>query len=150
MIRTMPVLHPDDIRRLWANIIRRTEDECWPWVLSTDEKGYGRIGIKGKFYKTHRLVYFITYGQDPGELHVLHECDYRACHNPGHLFLGTHQDNMTDLKIKRRRNMLDIDIAEVFSLLDTMTQDEVAKYFGCSQCLISNIVNGKSYHRQFN
>jgi hypothetical protein len=41
-------------------------------------------------------------GSIPGEAHVLHHCDVSACVNPSHLYLGTHQDNMSD-KVKRGR-----------------------------------------------
>ena len=32
----------------------------------------------------------------PKGMHVLHSCDCRACINPAHLRLGTHQENMQD------------------------------------------------------
>ena len=55
----------------------------------------------------HRVAYFLSYGVDPGALHVCHKCDRPACQNPAHLFLGTSKDNMHDASLKGRMKWKD-------------------------------------------
>lgn len=58
--------------------------------------------IAGSSYFSHRLSWFIHFGEWP-ELCVLHTCDNRKCVNPDHLFLGTNKDNVDD-RVKKGRS----------------------------------------------
>jgi hypothetical protein len=104
---TLPYLSPQRIRRFWAKVNRRSEDECWPWCGSVNVKnGYGYwellIDGKAKMLRVNRVAYFLHYGVDPVGFLVRHKCDNRPCCNPAHLILGTHQDNMDDMRERRR------------------------------------------------
>lgn len=73
---------------------------CWEWQGCTDRCGYGKVGHLGKTKRAHRRAYELSNGPiDPG-LCVCHRCDNPRCCNPGHLFLGTHADNMSDRDAK--------------------------------------------------
>jgi len=74
---------------------------CWEWTGSNDGR-YGQATWDGHNIKAHRAIWIITYGEIPDGLWVLHKCDNPKCVNPEHLFLGTHQDNMDDMKAKGR------------------------------------------------
>ena len=81
---------------------------CWIWVASKRNKGYGAISWKdkdsGKMIqeRAHRLSYRLFVGLNPSNLFVLHKCDNPACCNPDHLFLGTKADNNRDMVEKGR------------------------------------------------
>ena len=77
--------------------------DCVLWQGNVATCGYGRCYVNGTRWYTHRLAYTRAFGPIPPGLMVLHRCDVRTCCNPGHLFLGTIQDNMRDKVSKGRQ-----------------------------------------------
>ena len=79
---------------------------CWLWLGSLT-KGYGKMGIRVErnVYRTayaHQVSYMLHKGEIPDGLSVCHTCDTPICVNPDHLWLGTQEDNLQDMKKKDR------------------------------------------------
>ena len=96
---------PGVIERFWAKVDKTSE--CWLWTGALlnkrdPQKHYGRLMIRPRVVLAHRLSWQIHFGKIPAGLDVLHSCDHPRCVRPGHLFLGTHLDNMRDKKAKGR------------------------------------------------
>lgn len=96
---------------LWSKVDRKGADDCWPWKGYVNKGGYGRTWINGKGYYAHRVIFNLYHsGKLPfeapenklGEGFLRHKCDNPICCNPGHLLLGTQQDNIDD-KVRRGR-----------------------------------------------
>jgi hypothetical protein len=81
---------------------------CWLWrgnIKPDDKKGGGGYGLFKDNYlqkRAHRIAYELYCDEIPTTLQVLHKCDVRCCVNPEHLYLGTHEDNMRDIVIRKR------------------------------------------------
>jgi len=98
-------MNQDTIKRFWAKVEKT--DNCWLWTGSKRNKGYGAFVYADKNGKVvqgraHRFSYEIHVGEIPEGLFVLHKCDNPGCVNPDHLFVGTNQDNVTDMVSKGR------------------------------------------------
>lgn len=96
--------NPDAITRFHSYYIK-VESGCWEWQNYLDEDGYGQFVEKDRSpVKAHRFSYEFYIGKIPDGLFVCHDCDNPKCVNPAHLFVGTHQDNMDDMKNKNRQS----------------------------------------------
>jgi HNH endonuclease len=95
--------------RFWRHVV--INDGCWVWTGSRKAQdgvpraGYGEIRIsRSKAVLAHRLSWELHRGPIPDGLEVMHRCDNPPCVNPDHLTLGSHAENMADMKAKGRGN----------------------------------------------
>lgn len=107
---TDPLIRPSIAQRLAVGLVRMPNG-CMEWTRAKVKgNGYGTIRADGKMVVTHRLAWELANGPIPDGLWVLHHCDNPPCcqteptegYPDGHLFLGTHADNMADMAAKGR------------------------------------------------
>jgi hypothetical protein len=134
------------------------DDACWNWIgKSVHEWGYGLTSEArtGRSLYAHRVMYESLVGPVPNGMWVLHNCpgsDNPRCCNPRHLFLGTHDDNMADMRAKGRSvvgpdrwnaKLTCDDVAKIRSMGGTASHRSIAQRFGVSAATVDNIMARK-------
>ena len=118
------------------------ESGCWLWTAFIHRDGYGLFRYKGRIQRAHRVSYMINVAPIPAGMHVCHTCDVTSCVNPSHLFLGTHQDNMTDMHNKDRHPLKTLSDDDVRAIrADPRLHRVIAAEYGVGRQHISRIIN---------
>lgn len=131
--------------------------QCWIWRGYIQSSGYGQVYVEGKRILAHHLSWIAHKGEIPKGVKILHECDKRACCNPGHLFSGTTKENVADCiakgraafqkygfaftRKKRIRKLSDDDVRKIRK--SRLPQLVLSDMFDVSITAISLIQNGK-------
>lgn len=130
---------------------------CWLFGGHLNDKGYGMVRWRGKTRTAHRVSFELANGPIPDGAHVLHRCDVRWCVNPGHLYLGTHAQNMAD-KVARgcsgglrgeqnpgaKLTPADVDIV-VAARAAGEGPTSIARRLGVTRQTITNITSGRTW-----
>lgn len=69
------------------------ETGCLEWTGAQDPGGYGRINVRNKSERVHRLMYRLWVGEIPEGLTIDHLCRNTICAAPDHLEAVTQSEN---------------------------------------------------------
>jgi hypothetical protein len=153
--------------RFWVRVNRDgpqvagVDGRCWIWTGPTNGKlrhqGYGLVSdcqeSGHKFRGAHVVSWFLRHGGWPS-LFVCHKCDVKLCVRPDHLFLGTHADNMRDMKQKGRsctgerqgsHKLNNCGVDEILEAWGAESPKEIAKRMGVSLRTVWRVWRGECW-----
>lgn len=73
----------------FENLVYETPSGCWEYHGTTNEMGYGALGIDNRRMYAHRYVYECMVGKIPDGMMLHHKCGNKVCVNPIHMELLT-------------------------------------------------------------
>ena len=133
------------MKSILKNKYKKDSSGCWIWQRSKNEKGYGRIQVKGKMWAAHRLSFTLYKGNILKGMVVCHSCDNPSCINPAHLWLGTMGENMLDMMKKGRGRIAKLseeDKAKIVSMASTgYSEEDISRQFDTSLGVVRFVVN---------
>ena len=152
----MKIYTEKDIKRFYSHVAVGKSTECWEWIGSRQQNGYGLFWFDYKMRLAHRFAFWFSTGIDPDDLCVCHSCDNSSCVNPAHLWLGTHYDNKQDSIAKGREahgemlpqaKLTEVEVIEIRRQHATghYTCEELSKEYNVNAASIGNIINRKSW-----
>jgi hypothetical protein len=140
--------------RIWPRILKKGQDECWPWLGVKDRDGYGKLRFQTKWIRATRALWEVLHGPFTDDLIICHKCDNPPCCNPNHLFLGTTQINALDAFKKGRRvvgsknpnaKLKEEDVMAILALIGILSERKIAAKFGISKGTIYWIKQQRSW-----
>lgn len=128
---------------------------CILWGGAKTKCGYGYAHMRrlGGESRAHRIAWIVKNGAIDDGLQVLHLCDNRICINTDHLFLGTGQDNMTDMRAKSRQGRTKLTWAGAAQIRSDyssgLTQNCIANKYRVSQGTVSRVLRNAGWRIDF-
>lgn len=168
-IPILPVGGVAAIDRFWSHVNkngplpnRADLGPCWEWTGATVNGGYGAVRWNRKTCRANRVSWAISNGADPGELDICHHCDNPKCVRPSHLFAGTADDNLEDMRSKGRSRPAagersgnaktsEADVAEMRKLRASgvSVKDIAARFHHLHPTQVGRILNGRKWIHSF-
>src|SRR5690625_5211179 len=141
-----------EVDRFWDQVDRRSDGECWPWLGSVDQGGYGVFSVRRQATRAHRYAVVLAGRALLASEVVMHSCDNPPCVNPAHLHIGTQADNIADKMAKGRHRALvgvqshraklsDADVRKIRELCERgeISQARIGEMYGIGQDQVSRI-----------
>lgn len=124
-------------------------DKCWEHkqaetLIRTKRRPY--FALQGKKVLAYRVVWELYNGRPLEQNEIIrHTCDNPVCCNPLHLQVGTHQDNMNDMKKRDRHGITAHAHRAILGLLNAgRPVHEIASLYGVSDRTIRRIRDGET------
>lgn len=137
--------------RFDAHVMPEPNSGCWLWFGAGSPR-YGQFKAGEGRMLAHRYSYEKHVGKIPDGLLVCHKCDTPSCVNPSHLFLGTHQDNSSDMVRKARKtngeaiHSAKLSTVSVAAIRRSMLDDtELATIYGVSITAVNCARHGRTW-----
>lgn len=156
---TPPLARPIE-QRFFSKVIKGADGECWQWIGSKCDKGYGKFIFNGG-QLAHRFSFLMhngtlpPYRADNGDLIVImHSCDNTSCVNPDHLSIGTHRQNVRDAFARGliipsgkggKRSISSSTAIAIFS--ENGKYKDIADKYGCLHGVVTGIKCGRRWKK---
>lgn len=127
-----------------------TEKGCYECISHHKSKsGHCTFTINAKTVPIYRFIYEECFGEIPAGMVIRHKCDNPSCINPEHLEVGTHADNVADMKSRGRQAKgervhgakLSEDDVRAILADNTSSTYQLAEKYGVSNVSIGKIRN---------
>ncbi len=92
---------PQEIGRLLKRFKVDMVSGCWEWQGKRTPDGYGKIQLRGKEYRIHRISFEVFVSQLIDAEDVHHGCRNRRCGNPDHLYAEDEDAHREDSRLHR-------------------------------------------------
>jgi hypothetical protein len=136
------------INMLTGPMCERLGTRCWPFTSALSSNGRPYFRLAGKNVLAYRLVYELVKGVKLERTDVFrHKCDNPICCNPEHGEIGTHVENMKDMRDRERHGLPHHTVRAIRKLAKdpNNTHEHIAKLYGLGRSTVTEIVQGKKY-----
>jgi hypothetical protein len=115
---------------------------CREWLGTHTDKGYGKLTVRGRDVRAHRLAFALVHGPLASDEGVTHTCGNRGCIEVSHLrggmsvYGGGQKDSISERRTR--------DAAIISDYREMQSTIAVAKKYGLSRITVGRIIRSKS------